>query len=215
MFNDCIARLSLREIERTGANYTWTNKQVNPVRSVLDRVLVSAAWDLQFPLATLKAETRIGSDHTPLTLDTGDDQPPPRSNRFFFQTGWLQIPGFRDLVNKVWLELLMARVACQDPLDLWHYLSAGLRRYLKGWGANQGRDARVKKAQLLANIQELDRLADSAGLDEDGWAMRYHLEDQMIHLLNLEEEYWRQRGKRDWLLKGDANTNFFSCLCER
>uniref|UniRef100_A0A453PGV2 Endonuclease/exonuclease/phosphatase domain-containing protein n=1 Tax=Aegilops tauschii subsp. strangulata TaxID=200361 RepID=A0A453PGV2_AEGTS len=41
MFNDCIADLALCEIARVGARFTWTNKQVDPIRSVLDRVLVS------------------------------------------------------------------------------------------------------------------------------------------------------------------------------
>jgi hypothetical protein len=38
LFNDSIARLQLREVVRSGARFTWTNKQLNPVRSVLDRV---------------------------------------------------------------------------------------------------------------------------------------------------------------------------------
>jgi hypothetical protein len=41
LFNDCLARLDLREIIGTGARFTCTNKQLNPVRSVLDRVFVS------------------------------------------------------------------------------------------------------------------------------------------------------------------------------
>jgi hypothetical protein len=51
--------------------------------------------------------------------------------------------------------------------------------------------------------------ADGVGLDEDGWALHYHLEDQMMDILGAEEEYWRQRGKQQWVLKGDANTKFF------
>jgi exonuclease III len=65
LFNDSIARMDLGEIRRTGAQFTWSNKQANPVRSVLDRVLVSASWEGRFPLVSLCAETRIGSDHTP------------------------------------------------------------------------------------------------------------------------------------------------------
>jgi hypothetical protein len=41
MFNDSIARLQLREVVRSEARFTWTNKQLNPVRSVLDKVLIS------------------------------------------------------------------------------------------------------------------------------------------------------------------------------
>jgi hypothetical protein len=80
---------------------------------------------------------------------------------------------------------------------------------LKGWGANLGKHARVTKANLLAKIQELDAAADGSGLDEDGWALRYHLENQMMEILTAEEAYWRQRGRQQWLLKGDANTKFF------
>jgi hypothetical protein len=67
----------------------------------------------------------------------------------------------------------------------------------------------VTKANLLAKIQELDAAADGVGLDKDGWALRYHLENQMMEILGAEEEYWRQRGRQQWLLKGDANTKFF------
>ncbi|KAE8781820.1 hypothetical protein D1007_44881 [Hordeum vulgare] len=55
LFNDCIADLVLREIARVGARFTWSNKQVDPIQSVLDRVFVSAQWEVMFPLCGLKA----------------------------------------------------------------------------------------------------------------------------------------------------------------
>jgi endonuclease/exonuclease/phosphatase family metal-dependent hydrolase len=70
-FNDTIARLALREVARSGARFTWSNRQRNPVRCVLDRVLVSPEWELQFPLLSLRATTSLGSDHSPLVLDSG------------------------------------------------------------------------------------------------------------------------------------------------
>ena len=105
MFNDAIARMALREINRSGARFTWTNKQLNPVRSVLDRVFVSPEWDAQFPLASLLAETRIGSDHTPLVLDFGEGSQ-TRSKRFFFETGWLKTPGCKEMIIEMWHRLL-------------------------------------------------------------------------------------------------------------
>ncbi|KAE8782108.1 hypothetical protein D1007_44487 [Hordeum vulgare] len=41
LLNDCIADLALREIALVGARFTWSNKQADPIRSVLDRVFVS------------------------------------------------------------------------------------------------------------------------------------------------------------------------------
>lgn len=74
MFNDWIAYLALREIHRSGARFTWTNNQLDPIRCVLDRVLVSHDWEAKFSLCSLSAEPRFGSDHCPLTMDSGEPQ---------------------------------------------------------------------------------------------------------------------------------------------
>jgi hypothetical protein len=105
MFNDCLARLSLCEIPRSGARFTWTNKQLDPVRSVLDRAFVSTNWKQCFPLSSLRAETQIGSDHTPLLLDTGEVSS-RKSPRFFFETSWLDIQDIPNLVVEKWFALL-------------------------------------------------------------------------------------------------------------
>jgi hypothetical protein len=54
----------------------------------------------------------------------------------------------------------------------------------------------------MLHIAQLDSSVDADELDEDGWALRYHLEDQIIQLDVLEEVYWRQRSKVQWTLKG-------------
>jgi hypothetical protein len=100
-FNDCTANLVLREIRRGGAKYTWTNRQLNPVLCVLDRVLVSTDWEAIFPLCTLQAETIICPDHSPLILDSGEDLR-RRSPRFFFEKSWLHQVGFTEVVREKW-----------------------------------------------------------------------------------------------------------------
>jgi endonuclease/exonuclease/phosphatase family metal-dependent hydrolase len=97
LFNENIASWALREIPRTGARYTWTNRQLNPIRSALDRVFISPEFESIFPLCSLAAETSLGSDHTPLVFDTGEGSP-VRSSRFFFESSWLERAEFRPLV---------------------------------------------------------------------------------------------------------------------
>jgi hypothetical protein len=63
---------------------------------------------------------------------------------------------------------------------VWQGKSAGLRRFLKGWSANLGRDKRKEKEVILRQIQELDGRADSSGLSEEDWALRYHMEEVII-----------------------------------
>jgi hypothetical protein len=51
-------------------------------------------------MVSLTAETRIGSDHTPLILDSGEGLL-RRSNRFFFETSCLAMPEFKDVMQGV------------------------------------------------------------------------------------------------------------------
>lgn len=62
-FNDMINTTALRELQRTGNRYTWSNKQTPPILCVLDRVLVSNPWEDKFNLASMFTAPRLGSDH--------------------------------------------------------------------------------------------------------------------------------------------------------
>jgi mannosylglycoprotein endo-beta-mannosidase len=75
-----------------------------------------------------------------------------------------------------------------------------------------GKERRVFRADLLAQIDGLDRQADFDGLDEEGWALRYHLEDQLLLMDSLEEEYWRQRSRVRWTVLGDSCTAYFHAI---
>jgi hypothetical protein len=130
LFNNTIDAWALREIPRTGARFTWSNHQLNPIRSALDRVFVSADFEAIFPLCFLSAETSLGSDHTPLVFDTGEGFP-VRSNRFFFETSWFERQEFVPLVQHSWARLL-TKVGGRDIIDWWIFMSAGLRQFLRG-----------------------------------------------------------------------------------
>ncbi|KAK1626491.1 hypothetical protein QYE76_000806 [Lolium multiflorum] len=57
-------------------------------------------------------------------------------------------------------------------------------------GANLEKEKRAAREDLLWRVQELDRFADSQGLDEEGWALRYHLEDHIVHRERWEIFSW-------------------------
>ncbi|XP_073360311.1 uncharacterized protein [Aegilops tauschii subsp. strangulata] len=209
--NDCIADLGLRELDRIGARFTWTNRQADPTLSVLDRVLVSPEWELRCPLASLRAITRIGSDHVPLLLSSLDECP-PSAPRFRFETFWLNQNGFVEAVHGRWLEARLASNRSISAVDDWHFCAKRARQFMKGWGANLGRDLRLRKKALLDSIQALHLRADSVGLSPDEWMQRYDLEDQLMVIYTDEEAYWRLRGTQKWVLQGDANTAYFQAI---
>jgi hypothetical protein len=49
LFNCFIKDNQQREIKKMGPRFTQTNKQYQPIMSNIDRVLVSADWEQQFP----------------------------------------------------------------------------------------------------------------------------------------------------------------------
>ena len=65
LFNDWVNKWALLEIPISNRSFTWSNNQSNPIFAILDRVFTSVDWDMHFPLSTLTALPRVGSDHTP------------------------------------------------------------------------------------------------------------------------------------------------------
>ncbi|KAE8780310.1 putative NOT transcription complex subunit VIP2 [Hordeum vulgare] len=83
---------------------------------------------------------------------------------------------------------------------------------MKGWGANVGRDIRLRKGALLLQIQCMDMRADVSGLSADDWALRYSLEDELLEIYKKEETYRRERGSFSWVLFRDANAAYFQAI---
>jgi hypothetical protein len=55
-------------------------------------------------------------------------------------------------------------------------------------------------------------MADGVGLNDDGWGLRYHLEENLMLIYQREEDYWHQRSRVQWTLQGDANTSYFHAI---
>ncbi|KAE8818804.1 hypothetical protein D1007_03406 [Hordeum vulgare] len=154
--------MALREVAHMGARFTWTNKQLNPILCVVDRVFVSADSELWFPPCTSVAKTRIGLDHITLTLSSQKD----RSRRSPRLAG------------------------CRGDIETWMASAARLRAFLRGWGNNQGREDKLRRTALVEEMVVLDEQTDSRTFYEMKWAHRCAIEDQVLAIIRTEEEYW-------------------------
>lgn len=145
-------------------------------------------WDVIFPRTPLFALPYVGSDHTPLVIDSGD-LPVSPSNRFQFDSSWLLVDGFSSLIS-VKISSLLSSVHCSfGPMDDWHFCSYNLRKFLRGWSKNRAVETHREKVALEHEIMGLDRLADSTGILVAGWDHRYHLEALLTNLHRQEEAY--------------------------
>jgi hypothetical protein len=65
------------------------------------------------------------------------------------------------------------------------------------------------KQVLISGINELDMRAKDLGLDVESWEQSYCLEQQLMRIYEVEELYWMQRGRVQWLKEGESNIAFF------
>jgi hypothetical protein len=56
----------------------------------LDRVVASVDWEQKFPLVSVRALSRSGSDHTILLIDLGNQAHSENKARISFELSWLQ-----------------------------------------------------------------------------------------------------------------------------
>jgi hypothetical protein len=95
-------------------------------------VLASVEWEQKFPLVTVRALTRAGSDHTPLLIDSGQNAHRGNKPRFSFELSWLQQEGFYEMVAAEWESVPQGT----SPIHTWQQKIRHLRRYLRGWAKN-------------------------------------------------------------------------------
>jgi hypothetical protein len=115
MFNAILESRDLPEIALSGRQFTWENHREIPTYEKLDRVLASVEWEQKFPLVSVRALTRAGSDHTPLILDLGEQAHLGNKFVFSFELSWLKQDGFSDMVANEWRSVSFG----STPMDVW------------------------------------------------------------------------------------------------
>jgi exonuclease III len=208
VFNAIIEHLDLREIALSGRQYTWANRRESPTFEKLDRVLASVAWEQKFPLVTVRALTRTGSDHAPILIDSGIKAHLGNRPRFSFELHWLRHDGFYDMIVREWQSVTTGSA----PMDRWLNKLRHIRRFLKGWAKNLSGQYKKEKERLLSIIDELDLKAESIRLSEQERDALRTANDKMAKLRREEEAKWAQRAKVKHILEGGNNTRYFHLI---
>ncbi|WVZ84217.1 hypothetical protein U9M48_031271 [Paspalum notatum var. saurae] len=205
LFNAVIDANNLRELDLSGRQFTWANNLAHQTFKKLDRVLVTTEWETKYPKATVQALTREISDHTPLFLNSGDDDNISPHSVFKFELGWLLRDGFFNMVKDIWVSTDIG----SNPMERWQVKIRRLRQQLRGWAKNVGGAYKKEKKLLLDKLDELDKKSEHTQLDYNELNLKHTLHERVTQLLREKEIKWYQRAKVKNLLEGDANTKFF------
>jgi hypothetical protein len=107
---------------------------VNPVLVNLDKVVIFPDWGQHYPLCRVSCLLRIGFDHAPIVLDTGEGNV-VKGSHFHFEKKWFLIPYFKEDIFRNMAETFLSQKD-KCALDVWQWVMAQLTKFLRGYGDN-------------------------------------------------------------------------------
>jgi hypothetical protein len=171
-------------------------------------VLASVDWEQKFPLVSVRALARSGSDHTPLLIDSGEQAHLGNKAQFSFELSWLREDGFHEMIKREW----NASVSGSSPIEIWQNKIRHLRRFLRGWTKNRSGAYKKEKERLLSLIDELDIKAETIPLLAAERDVLCSANDSLAKLRREEEAKWAQRAKVKHVQEGGNNTKYFHLI---
>ena len=160
-FDSLIRECSLRDIPLSNARFTWSARRHYTVASRLDRFLFSSAWEDVFPDLVQESLPRQSSDHFPIVLESSKVMWGPTP--FRFENMWCNHHSFIPFIKDIWNS---SSVEGLEGFKFMRKLKA-LKDNLKEWNKTVFRDIRIRKENVLKEIDCLDRMEVEGNLSED------------------------------------------------
>jgi uncharacterized small protein (DUF1192 family) len=113
------------------------------------------------------------------------------------------------MVKDKWADRKSSFTTDSYSLDVWHGCLQSLRKYLRGWNLKNIGEQKAIKLGYSKRVEEIDLIVEKRLLSMDEWEERIGLEDKLDEINRLEDLQWKQRAGKNWVLQGDANTQFF------
>ncbi|KAH0867071.1 hypothetical protein HID58_074093 [Brassica napus] len=206
-FQDVVLKCDMMDIAQVGPTFTWTNCQAeNPISKKLDRVMANSSWINAFPQSFATFESGGVSDHLRMHIQLRD-MSPSNAKPFKFFTNLTSHPRFLEVVGRIWHEappLFHSRAALgklQEKLKALKIEMRGLNRDFYG-----DLPERVKMAfeDLCAKQTEAMQSPQTSTFEaaSDAW-------EHWHHISGIEEQFYYQKSRVQWLGLGDMNSRFF------
>lgn len=205
---DFFLDLEVQDLQYQGNSHTWTNKSPeNPVTKKLDRALVNSQWINSFPNSVATFLPHEFSDHSPCLVNLACPLPSSGTKPFKFFNHLTSHPNFLSSTEAAWT---LAGNKAYDLVSLGFKLK-NLKRPLKSLYKDNFSDIqkRVCEANSLLKMVHVQAMANpSTSLfnEERLLQEKYHF------LRGIEESFFHQKLRVNWLRLGDQNTPYYQSV---
>ncbi|XP_030453714.2 uncharacterized protein LOC115675253 [Syzygium oleosum] len=198
-FRECLDDCALMEMDCKGCAYTWANNREgeNFVKEKLDRVFCNLDWRLLFPTAEAFALVAIGSDHSPLLLDSSIEVV-QRRREFRFEAYWNEEAECSKIIKEAWQSPFLENAGLKEKLQV-------VTRVLTIWSKKKFSNSHHKIESLKKELLEITN--NIHVLEEKSKIMS--IKQEIETLWRRKEMYWGMRSQINWLKWGDKNTKYF------
>ncbi|KAK4607051.1 hypothetical protein RGQ29_001035 [Quercus rubra] len=180
-FSDFISEQSLIDLPLVGGNFTWSNSREVVASSKLDRFLLFADWEENFPSVCQCRLPRLMSDHFRILLEGGNFHGGKKP--FRFENMWLKDEGFLGRVSSWWESYHFQGTPSFSLANKLKMLKLDLKR----WNVEEFGNIGLRVQNLWKNLKVLEVLEE-------------------VRALTICR---RQKSRALFLKEGDRNTKFF------
>jgi hypothetical protein len=202
-FNSTIDDLHLLELDLTDRAFTWSNEQVDPTMTRIDRFFATTEWHDLYPSADLHSMCTMTSDHCPLLMQGHSSVTFYRG--FRFKSFWPQIEGFNEVVHQAW----NSTVNTDDAILRLHVKMTRSAKALLAWRRNTVGNFKVQMAIIQITLTLLEKAQEIRQLSFEELEFRRTLKIKILDIASAQRSRARQHSRLTWMRLGDANIKFF------